>query len=187
MELLPTPEQRLGMLRKTNQLIKNGVFVADFWNSGVASDGCMSAARKGGYFYILWTGEITPCVFDPFKDRDETRNNVYALKENNLNLSDALNAPYFKESREWQDSYWRLQPAEKCGNLLMPCKIRDHSQNGYDIIKRTGAISISETAGGSTDYLKLVEEGKMPAYNCACRQLLEPVWEKEFAKKKISE
>jgi MoaA/NifB/PqqE/SkfB family radical SAM enzyme len=179
-ELLPTPEQRLGMLQKTNELIEKGIFTADFWNSGIASDGCMEAARKGGYFYILWTGEITPCVFDPFKDRDEKRNNVYALKENNLNLRDALNTPYFKAARKWQDSYWRLQPAEKCGNLLMPCKVRDHSQTCYDIIKETQAVPISENAGGSDNYLRLIEEGKMPAYNCDCRKLLDPVWEREF-------
>lgn len=180
-ELVPTPEQRLSMLQKTNELIERGIFTADFWNSGIASDGCMEAARKGGYFYILWTGEITPCVFDPFKDRDEKRNNVCALKENNLNLRDALNTPYFKASRNWQDSYWRLQPAERCGNLLMPCKIRDNSKTFYDIIKETQAVPISENAGGSDAYLKLIEEGKMPAYNCACRGILDPVWEKEFA------
>ena len=181
MELIPTPEQRTAMLRKTNELIEKGVFVADFWNSGIASDGCMAGARKGGYFYILWTGEITPCVFDPFKDRDEKRNNIYALKENNLTLRDALNAPYFKASRRWQDSYWRLQPAERCGNLLMPCKVRDNSKACYDIIKETGAVPISENAGGSDAYLKLIEEGKMPAYNCACRGILDPVWAREFA------
>lgn len=183
LDLIPTPEQRLAMLKKTNQLIEKGVFTADFWNSGIASDGCMAAARKGGYFYILWTGEITPCVFDPFKDRDEKTNNIYALKENGLTLRDALNAPYFKSSREWQDSYWRLQPAEKCGNLLMPCKIRDNSKTFYDIIKESGAVPISESAGGSDAYLKLIEEGKMPAYNCSCRGILDPVWEREFARK----
>ncbi len=183
MELIPTPEQRVGMLRKTNELIKKGVFTADFWNSGIASDGCMAGARKGGYFYILWTGEITPCVFDPFKDNDEKRNNVYALKENNLTLRDALNAPYFKASRVWQDSYWRLQPAERCGNLLMPCKVRDNSTSCYDIIREVQAVPISESAGGSDAYLKLIEEGKMPAYNCACRGILDPVWKKEFAER----
>jgi len=38
------------------------IFIADFWNSGTASDGCMAAARGGGYFYIMWDGTITSCI-----------------------------------------------------------------------------------------------------------------------------
>ncbi|MCM8756875.1 MAG: DUF1684 domain-containing protein [Candidatus Omnitrophica bacterium] len=69
-ELMVTPEQRLRMLKRIWSLVEGKrLFIADFWNSGTASDGCMAAARGGGYFYIMWDGTITPCVFIPFKDR----------------------------------------------------------------------------------------------------------------------
>jgi len=59
----------IGMLQKTNELIDKGLLYADFWNSGIASDGCMEAAPKGGYFYILWTGEIHRAFLTRFKTR----------------------------------------------------------------------------------------------------------------------
>ena len=53
-DLMVTPEQRFRMLERIWYLVKEEkLFIADFWNSGTASDGCMAAARGGGYFLSL--------------------------------------------------------------------------------------------------------------------------------------
>jgi MoaA/NifB/PqqE/SkfB family radical SAM enzyme len=40
--------------------------VGDFWNSGVAAEGRIAYARPGGYFYVNWNGNVTPCAFVPY-------------------------------------------------------------------------------------------------------------------------
>jgi len=47
LDLMPTPEQRLGMWRRSWKLIRERhIFLADFWNHGTLSQGCLSA---GGF------------------------------------------------------------------------------------------------------------------------------------------
>jgi len=61
MRLMVSPSQRLELYRKWEELLgKKGYCVADFWNSGVLSRGCIAYGRSGGYFYIDWAGNITP-------------------------------------------------------------------------------------------------------------------------------
>jgi len=179
MELLVTPEQRVKMYNKIWQKVRDEkLFIGDFWNSGMASDGCMSAARGGGYFYILWTGEITPCVFVPFKDKNNELNTVYNIYKNNKTLTDAINSDFFKAIRQWQDDYWRNKPAHKCGNLLMPCIIRDHSKE-FENLAKEYAVPIDE---GAKAYMGLIHTGKMPEYNKKLAELTDPLWEKELRK-----
>ena len=175
-DLMVTPEQRYKMWRRIWKfVIEDKIFIADFWNSGTASDGCMAAARGGGYFYIMWDGTITPCVFVPFKDRN--LGNLYKLYEEGKTITDAIKSPLFEEIRKWQYDYWIEKPACECGNLLSPCIIRDNSEEFYKIVKETEAIPVDE---GAKEYLKFIEEGKMPEYNRKYRQLVDSVWQKEY-------
>lgn len=188
-ELLVTPEQRERMWHKTWHHIKKGYFIADFWNCGTVSRGCISAAKKGGYFHVLWNGDITPCVFFPFKDKNNKLNNIYNLIKNKKSIVDAINSPLFKEIREWQKRQEEHAKGKKCknckgygcGNLLMPCPIRDNSREFLKIIEKTKAIPFDE---GAAQYKKLVEKGIMPLYNDACRERLDRVWEKNYLKQK---
>jgi len=67
LDLLPSPEQRVWMWQRTWQVIRERqVFLADFWNLGPCSNGCISAGRGGGYLYIDWNGKVMPCVFVPY-------------------------------------------------------------------------------------------------------------------------
>jgi MoaA/NifB/PqqE/SkfB family radical SAM enzyme len=69
LDLLPTPEQRVWMWHRSWEIVRNRrMFLADFWNSGTACDGCLSAGGhdRGGYFYIDWNGAVSPCVFVPY-------------------------------------------------------------------------------------------------------------------------
>ncbi len=178
-ELMVTPEQRYKMLKRIWKLvIEDKVFIADFWNSGTASDGCMAAARGGGYFYIMWDGTITPCVFIPFKDKNY--GNLYQLYNEGRTITDAIKSPLFEEIRKWQNNYWIERPACQCGNLLTPCIIRDNSTDFYEIVKKTGAVPLDE---GAKEYLSFIEQGKMPQYNKEYRELVEPLWKNEYLEK----
>lgn len=175
MNLMITPRQRIEMYDKIWKKVKEEkLFIGDFWNSGMASDGCMAAARGGGYFYVMWDGTITPCVFIPFRDKNKTLSNVNELYKKNKTLTDAINSDFFKAIREWQDNYWRKKSAKQCGNLLMPCSIRDHSKN-FKKISEKYAEPIDE---GSKKFLYFVESGEMPQYNEELDKLTRPLWEK---------
>ncbi|MBN1444869.1 MAG: radical SAM protein [Candidatus Omnitrophica bacterium] len=175
-ELMVTPEQRYRMLKRIWKVVEERkIFIGDFWNSGTASDGCMAAARGGGYFYIMWDGTITPCVFVPFKDKEY--GNLYTLYEKGKNITDAVKSPLFAHLRKWQDDYWINQPAHKCGNLLMPCAIRDNSEEFYRIVKETEAVP---TDRGAEEYLEMIEDGRMPEYNRQYREYTDPLWNKEY-------
>lgn len=142
LKLLPTPKQRVTLLHKEYELMQNRkLFIADFWNSGPSSDGCICAARGGGYFYIDWNGNICPCVFIPY-----SVHNVIDLYKNGETLDMAINSPLFKSIRDWQEKYGYSQPPEKVGNWFRPCPIRDHYSDLYEILKSTNACSINEEA-----------------------------------------
>ena len=69
LDLMPTPQQRLWMWRRSWEIIRERqIFLADFWNHGTLSQGCISAGRDngGGYLYVDWNGAVSPCVFMPY-------------------------------------------------------------------------------------------------------------------------
>ncbi len=123
-KLMITPEQRVKLYRKWEQLLKNKKYcIGDFWNSGVLSNGCIAYGRKGGYLYVDWNGNITPCVFVPYYE-----NNIKELFSEGKKLADALFSDLFIKGREWQNKYG-LNNTKKPDNWLMPCSIRDHWVN----------------------------------------------------------
>ena len=179
MELMVTPHQRVKMYRDIwKKVTDERLFIGDFWNSGTASDGCMAAARGGGYFYIMWDGTITPCVFIPFTDDEYS--NIYDVYARGETLTDVIKSPFFSAIRKWHSSYWLDQSKEKCGNLLAPCIIRDNSDIFRKIVKTVGAKQVDE---GSKTYLSLIEQGYMPEYNKEYRKLTDPIWEREYLQK----
>ena len=47
LDLLPTPEQRVWMWRRVWDIIRNReIFIADFWNCGTVSEGCIAAGAR---------------------------------------------------------------------------------------------------------------------------------------------
>ncbi len=119
------PKQRLELIMAEQEMIfKDKIFVADFWNSAPASDGCISAGRAGGYFYIDWDGNIYPCVFNRFMSQE--LNNIKEVYSQNKTLADAINTPYFKAIRKWINDYGYKTAAEEMKNQYAPCIARDH-------------------------------------------------------------
>ena len=91
LELMMTPEQRLRLFERVWWLVRNRhVFIADFWNSATATNGCLAAGRAGGYFHVNWNGDVSPCVFVPYSPV-----NVRDVFARGGTLDDVWTQPFF--------------------------------------------------------------------------------------------
>lgn len=142
-EMMPTVDQRFEMLIKMNKLIRDdGLFLADFWNSGPLCNGCLSAGRKGGYIYINWDGNVMPCVFNPYS----TDNIVDTFKAGGT-IDDVIDSPFMKKIRQWQADYYDTGgPDGDTGNMFAPCPMRDHHADIRVIIDEVGAEPTDDPA-----------------------------------------
>ncbi|MCE5330737.1 MAG: radical SAM protein [Bacteroidales bacterium] len=178
-EAMPTPEARLKLYRKWEKLTKERKYpVADFWNSGVLTDGCIAYGRKGGYCYIDWNGDIMPCVFVPY-----TVDNINRIYAEGKTLWHALNSNLMKNGREWQNKT-QLENRNNPNNLLMPCSIRDHYKNFKENILTSdtkGSDSIADEILHDAEYYE-----NLVKYDEELSKITEPVWEEEYlVKEKI--
>ena len=178
LDLLPTPEQRLWMWRRTWQLIRERqIMLADFWNCGTVSDGCIAAGRN--YLYIDWNGKVMPCVFVPYSPA-----NILDIYARNGTLDDLYELPYMRAIREWQWDYaLGKQRPEEHGNWLLPCSLRDHFEVGRGLIDRFQPEPEDEAAAQA-----LIDGGYyegMMAYEEDLKRLFDPVWEEEYLRPKL--
>ncbi|MGM0649255.1 MAG: radical SAM/SPASM domain-containing protein [Bacteroidota bacterium] len=177
-DLMPAPEQRVKLYRKWEYLLKNKQYcVADFWNSGVLTDGCIAYGRRRGYLYIDWHGNVMPCVFVPYK-----ADNIIEAQNEGRNLASILKSPMFVRGREWQHEY-TLDHLENPNNMLMPCSIRDHYSNFRKNIlgkENTGEDPVANEILNDAKYFERMEE-----YDRQLHKLTDPIWNREYLKNKI--
>jgi MoaA/NifB/PqqE/SkfB family radical SAM enzyme len=188
LEIMPTPEQRAKLFEWEWQLLrKEDLFVADFWSTATASDGCIAGARPGGYFYIDWNGDVMPCVFVPY-----TVHNVNEVFKEGGNLNDIIHSDFFKSIREWQYDYGYKREPEDHSNWIMPCFIRDHHKKFLEVAKEYKVKPADEDAA-----LALQDTGYnegLIKYDERMQDLTDPVWDdhyigpnkKKSKKKKVS-
>ena len=178
LDLMPTPEQRLTMYKRVQYFLnEKKLFLVDFWNSGIASNGCISAGRSGGYFVIDWKGDVLPCVFFPYKTH-----NIIQVYKNGGDLNNILFSPFFKEIRHWQNEYGYTNPQDETGNWIMPCPIRDHHKLAYDAVIKHDAkpadLPASE-ALSDKQYHQGLEE-----YDNRIDELTVEIWARDYLSKK---
>lgn len=173
--LMVSPEHRLEMLRRTHHIVRDKkVLFADFWNSGIASYGCISAGRPGGHYYIDWNGDVAPCVFVPF-----AVDNIYSVYERGDDLNTLRDAPFFRKIRDWQDEFGFSQTAENVQNWLCPCPMRDHFGRLRRAALETKARPMNGTAAMALeddDFYRVMVD-----YAGKFARLSATVWEDEFA------
>jgi MoaA/NifB/PqqE/SkfB family radical SAM enzyme len=174
-DLMPTPEQRVEMLRRSWEIIrKKKIMLADFWNQGTISDGCIAGAREGGYFHINWHGDIAPCVFFPY-----AVSNINDIYQRGETLNDAINTPFFRAIREWQMNYGYLSGSDgKRTDWLRPCPIRDHFLEARKIIKEYGARPIDYAPHNILEDENYCQS--LCRYDENLRRLTDPIWEKQY-------
>ncbi len=173
-ENVPDPKSRLELFRKWENLLEKKKYpMADFWNGGMLTNGCIAYGRNGGYFYIDWNGNIMPCVFVPY-----VIDNVNRLYANNKRLLDVLNAPMMVKGRKWQYET-QLKDRKTSDNLLMPCSIRDH----YDNFRKNIIVPGTKGADSIADEILLDDEyyRNMLKYDEELHKVTQKVWDKEYA------
>ena len=154
--LMPSPEQRDQLRRATVQFraTKPMLFV-DFWNDGPMISGCLAAGRK--YLHINASGDIEPCVFCHFAVDNIRR----------TSLKDALGSALFRKIREKQGEH---------DNLLRPCMLIDHPENGREFFESEGAYPTH--AGAEEIFTGLADQ--MDQYSRSYGEIADQVWEEEF-------
>jgi MoaA/NifB/PqqE/SkfB family radical SAM enzyme len=167
------PEKRLQLYRKWEKLLSEKRYcLADFWNSGVLVRGCIAYGRSGGYAYIDWNGNVTPCAFIPYYV-----DNIYDLYNSGKTLSDAMFSDFMKNGRKWQKEYG-LDNCKKPNNWLMPCSIRDHYEIFRNSVLPKDAKPEDEKAREaleSDEYFEVLKK-----YDDELEGLTEKIWETEY-------
>jgi MoaA/NifB/PqqE/SkfB family radical SAM enzyme len=119
LDLMITPEQRAKLAYRVPEIRNNKpLFLADFWNDGTFTGGCIAGGRR--YFHINAKGDVEPCAFVHFA--------VDNIK--NKSLKEVLQNPLFK-------SYQKRQPFSD--NMLAPCPIIDNPEALRSIVNESGA------------------------------------------------
>lgn len=175
LDLLVTPEQRLWMWRRTWEIVRERqIMLADFWNCGTVSDGCIAAVRDSGYLYVDWNGKVMPCVFVPYSPV-----NINEVYRDGGTLDDVYHQPYFQAIRRWQWDYaLGKERPEDHGNWLLPCSLRDHYGMGRALIDKYDPEPADEAAADALRDGNYYEG--MMAYDEALHKLFDPIWQREY-------
>ena len=178
LELMPTARERLWMLERMWEIVGGRhYFLADFWNSGILADGCISAGGRGGYLYIDWNGAVCPCVFVPYSPV-----NIYTAYAQGKDLNDVWADPFFASIRKWQQAYnpgmGAPEPHPR-GNLLRPCPIRDH----YADFQRLLALHEPDPvdANAQAALTDPAYQAGLEAFGRELAELADPIWEERYA------
>ncbi|MHB8232036.1 MAG: radical SAM protein [bacterium] len=154
--LMPTPEQRNFRRKRVVEIRETKpIVVADFWNDGVLSHGCLSGGRV--YLHINANGGVEPCVFAQF-----AADNIFDKP-----MEEILNSTYFKSIR-------REQMGVK--NRLRPCMIIDHPKILRKVVAEGGAKAAQE--GGESIITELKD--KMDEYSQNYAKIADEAWKEEF-------
>ncbi|MDA8272314.1 MAG: radical SAM protein [Deltaproteobacteria bacterium] len=156
MNLMPTAEQRNYRRKRVVEIRETKpIVIADFWNDGVLSHGCLSGGRV--YLHVNANGGVEPCVFAQF-----AADNIF-----DKSMEDILNSMYFKSIRK-----------EQMGikNRLRPCMIIDHPHILRKVVAEGGAKATQE--GGDSIISELKD--KMDTYSQSYGRIADAVWEEEF-------
>ncbi|MBC7106900.1 MAG: radical SAM protein, partial [Firmicutes bacterium] len=125
-DLMVTVEQRAYLAERIPYIRSHRpILLADFWNDGALTEGCIAGGRR--YFHINAAGEVEPCAFVHFA--------VDNIK--NKSLLEVLRSPLFA-------AFQRRQPFNP--NHLRPCPIIDNPAALRAIVAESGARPTHEGA-----------------------------------------
>ena len=161
--LMPTPDQRLWLWERSWQVVRDrGILLFDFWNHGSLLGGCIAAGRGRGYLYIDWDGNVLPCVFAPFTDR-----NLKEVYARGGGLDEAWASPLLASIRDWQQAHSQsgvVVSRGRDGGLMCACPVRDHYADFAEMVLAAGAAPTDAVTGScmaSQDYHRMmVEHGR---------------------------
>lgn len=123
--LMATPEQRGFMARRVEEIrATKPLFLADFWNDGRYTGGCIAGGKR--YLHINAAGDVEPCAFVHY-----ATGNI-----RDMSLAEALQSPLMR-------AYQKRQPFN--GNHLRPCPLIDNPEQLAAIVAESNARSTQES------------------------------------------
>ena len=132
-ELLPTPEQRVGMYHRIRDYrTRKPIFAMDFQNDAEYVGGCIAGGRR--YLHINADGDVDPCVFIHYSDSNIRQKT----------LLEALQSPLFM-------AYHDGQPFNR--NMLRPCPMLENPEKLRKMVADTGAHSTDPQSPESAEHL----------------------------------
>ena len=119
LEFMATPEQRMYMREQVRRWREEKpIFVADFWNDGEFTLGCIAGGRN--YLHINATGDVEPCAFVHYAN----------VNIKDCSLAEALKSPLLQ-------AFQNNQPFNT--NHMRPCPIIDNPEILEKMVQDTKA------------------------------------------------
>ncbi|MDD5802568.1 MAG: radical SAM protein [Solobacterium sp.] len=132
-ELLPTPEQRMGVYEKIRRYrVTKPLFAMDFQNDAEYVGGCIAGGHR--YLHINANGDIDPCVFIHYSDSN--------IREKSL--LKALQSPMMM-------AYHDNQPFNE--NMLRPCPMLENPEKLREMVAKSGACSTDLQSPETAEHL----------------------------------
>ena len=132
-ELLPTPEQRMGVYEKIRRYrVTKSLFAMDFQNDAEYVGGCIAGGHR--YLHINANGDIDPCVFIHYSDSN--------IREKSL--LEALQSPMMM-------AYHDNQPFNE--NMLRPCPMLENPEKLREMVAKSGAHSTDLQSPETAEHL----------------------------------
>lgn len=163
-KLMVTPEQRAYLAERVPYIRKTKpIQIADFWNDGELTGGCIAGGRR--YFHITARGDVEPCAFIHF-----AVDNIHEKS-----LREVLTSPLFR-------AYQKRQPASE--NLLRPCPLIDVPELLREIVAESGA---RPTHPGADDVLYGENAAELTRRAELWKAVADPIWEKRVAARQAAQ
>ena len=158
-ELLPTPEQRIGVYEKIRAYrATKPLFAMDFQNDAEYVGGCIAGGHR--YLHINANGDIDPCVFIHYSDSN--------IREKSL--LEALRSPMMM-------AYHDNQPFND--NMLRPCPMLENPEKLRAMVAGAGAHSTDLQSPESVEHLC----AKCDRYAAEWKPNAEKLWEESRARR----
>ena len=158
-ELLPTPEQRIGVYEKIRAYrATKPLFAMDFQNDAEYVGGCIAGGHR--YLHINANGDIDPCVFIHYSDSN--------IREKSL--LEALRSPMMM-------AYHDNQPFSD--NMLRPCPMLENPEKLRAMVAGAGAHSTDLQSPESVEHLC----AKCDRYAAEWKPNAEKLWEESRARR----
>lgn len=157
-ELLPTPEQRMGVYEKIRRYrVTKSLFAMDFQNDAEYVGGCIAGGHR--YLHINANGDIDPCVFIHYSDSN--------IREKSL--LEALQSPMMM-------AYHDNQPFNE--NMLRPCPMLENPEKLREMVAKSGAHSTDLQSPETAEHLC----AKCDKYAQHWKPVADKLWEESHKK-----
>ena len=161
-ELMPTPQQRIGVYEKIRHYrATKPLFALDFQNDAEYVGGCIAGGHR--YLHINANGDIDPCVFIHYSDSN--------IREKTL--LEALQSPMMM-------AYHDNQPFNE--NMLRPCPMLENPDRLREMVEKSGAYSTDLQSPETAEHLC----AKCDQYAKNWKPVADELWKENREKKKIA-